>query len=126
MLANYQSITAFSAALTVTYDVQSVEVVSLPGALRMTCYFATGSQALGCHVNITRSGLSEFQAAIPIGSRADRSTAYLLAGLQAGAYTVTVTDIESNGTVTLPPAHQVLANITTLAVGTCVCQRRSQ
>ena len=85
----------------------------------MTCYFATGSQALGCHVNVTRAGLviSEFQATVPIG--ADRSSAYLLEGLQAGEYTVTVSDIESNGTVTLPPAHRVSANVTTLTVGTC-------
>ena len=94
-----------------TYDVQSIEVGRLPGAVRVTCNFATGSLARGCLVVITESGSDTNSTETWTGNAMrddlnDQSAFYERDGFPEGMYDVTVFDIESDGSVASSPGQR--------------------
>ena len=76
---------------------------AIPGGLELDCTFAEGSQAQSCILTVCRleNGMEEYCMNLTI-VRESRQQSWQLTGLQPGLYTVKkVTEVESNGSVTL-------------------------
>ena len=105
-----------------TFDVQHASVYTGPGEINVTCCFAVGSQALGCHVLIYMSTTPVAFGDIRRENTTDSSSMkwYLsdsatkvFSGLEVGTYSVYLSDIERDNTVDLTKVPRVeTVNIT--------------
>ena len=89
----------------------------MPGAVRVTCNFATGSLARGCLVVITESGSDTNSTETWTGNAMrddlnDQSAFYEQDGFPEGMYDVTVFDIESDDLWLPLPGSEALSSWT--------------
>ena len=108
-----------------TSDVQHASIYAGPGEINVTCCFAVGSQALGCHVLIYMSTTPVAFGDIRRENTTDSSSMkwYLsdsatkvFSGLEVGTYSVYLSDIERDNTVDLTKVlHVETVNITETA-----------
>lgn len=98
-----------------TFDVQSAEATPGPGLVRVTCSFAEGSRALGCHVIVTENTTQIARNASREPPSAPTATV-TVGGLLPGIYVVSVFDLEVDGSIDLFTPSLVIreVNITEL------------
>ena len=91
-----------------TFDVQHANVYTGPGEISVTCCFAVGAQALGCHVLIYMSTTPVAFGDIRRENTTDSSSLkwYLsdsaigvFSGLEVGMYDVVLYEIEKDSTI---------------------------
>lgn len=102
---------------TATFDVQEVSVSEGPGTVSITCTFAEGSLANGCHAIIRAENISDIAMNISRveqnGEEQSQTAVGEVAGLEIGVYEVSVFDLESDNTIDLQnPVQIVEVNVT--------------
>ena len=91
-----------------TFDVQNVTAEEeTPGRLCLTCYFARGSDAIGCSVLIQSTDV-ENTVRIP---RADPSANAACIDVIKGVYNISAYDLEKDGELSQFPAFETSKSV---------------
>ena len=104
---------------TATFDVQAVNVSVGPGSVTITCTFAEGSAANGCHAILRAENMTDIamniSREVQSGGQQSQTAVDQAAGLEIGIYAVSVFDLENDNTVDLQnPIQIVEVNVTEL------------
>ena len=102
---------------TATFDVQAVSVSVGPGSVTITCTFAEGSVANGCHAILRAENMTDvamnISREVQSGGQQSQTAVDQAAGLEIGIYAVSVFDLENDNTVDLQnPIQIVEVNVT--------------
>ena len=97
---------------TATFDVQEVSVSVNPGSITITCTFAKGSLANGCHVILRAENVTDIAMNISreeqSGGQLSQTAVGQASDLEIGTYEITVSDLESDNTIGLPNPIQIV------------------
>ena len=97
---------------------QDVELHGGSENISIQCVFASGSQARGCHVEITNISLNITMNITRSGSPLSQIAEQTVSGLAPGSYEVLIFDMESDGSVHCTPSyvgHVIVSDNATLS-----------
>ena len=98
-----------------TFDVQDVNIDQYDEYVNATCYFAQGSDAKGCKIEVINLEYSSSSLCEFIASRNLDNQANVTIQLPEGRYTILVYDQEFDSTMSEYPASNTTINVSTSA-----------